>query len=117
MLDAHSNVSLALLNRVIEIKPWNYIEKAIHQIPVDREPMLFYPDEGAMKRYSDGLNLPFAFGVKRRDWETGAIEGLDLMGKVDMIAGRDVLIIRRVVLSIIPPKLSKKLARQTYIFI
>lgn len=93
VLDAHSNVSLALLNRVIEIKPWDYIEKAIHQIPVDRELMLFYPDEGAMKRYSNGLNLPFAFGVKRRNWETGAIEGLDLMGKVDMIAGRDVLII------------------------
>ena len=96
--DVHSNVSLALLDRVIEIKPWDYIEKTINEIydnylPDDDTLMLFYPDEGAMKRYSNGLNLPFAFGVKRRNWETGKIEGLDLMGEVDMIAGRNVLII------------------------
>ena len=96
--DVHSNVGLALLDRVREIKPWDYIENTIHQIydnylPDDDTLMLFYPDEGAMKRYSNGLNLPFAFGVKRRNWETGAIEGLDLMGEVDMIAGRNVLII------------------------
>ena len=98
VLDAHSNVALALLDRVKEVKPWDYIESAIHQIydnylPDDDTLMLFYPDEGAMKRYSSRLNLPFAFGVKRRNWETGAIEGLDLMGEVDMIAGRNVLII------------------------
>ena len=96
--DVHSNVGLALLDRVREIKPWDYIEKTIHKIydnylPDDDTLMLFYPDEGAMKRYSNALNLPFAFGVKRRNWETGVIEGLDLMGEVDMIAGRNVLII------------------------
>lgn len=96
--DVHSNVGLALLDRVIEIKPWDYIEKTIQEIydnylPDDDTLMLFYPDEGAMKRYSSALNLPFAFGVKRRNWETGVIEGLDLMGEVDMIAGRNVLII------------------------
>ena len=93
VLDAHSNVALALLNRVREIKPWNYIEKAISKIPVDRELALFYPDEGAMKRYSSGLNLPFAFGIKRRDWETGKIESLDLSGNVEAINGADILII------------------------
>ena len=98
VLDAHSSVALALLDRVREIKPWNYIENTIHQIydnylPDDDTLMLFYPDEGAMKRYSSALNLPFAFGVKRRNWETGVIEGLNLMGEVDMIAGRNVLII------------------------
>ena len=91
--DVHSNVGLALLDRVGEIKPWDYINRAIHKIPVDRELVLFYPDEGAMKRYSSALNLPFAFGVKRRNWETGVIEGLDLMGNVEAINGRDVLII------------------------
>ena len=91
--DVHSNVSLALLDRVREIKPWDYIEKAIHKIPVDRDLVAFYPDEGAMKRYSGGICLPFAFGMKRRNWETGAIEGLDLIGDTEAINGRDVIII------------------------
>ena len=93
VVDAHSNVSLGLLNRVREIKPWAYIEKAIAEIPVERELVAFYPDEGAMKRYSGGICLPFAFGIKRRDWETGKIEGLDLSGNVEAINGADVLII------------------------
>ena len=93
VLDVHSNVTLALLNNVKEIKPWNLIEKAIQNIPVDRELVAFYPDEGAMKRYSAGMNLPYAFGIKKRNWETGVIEGLDLAGAVDKVAGADVLII------------------------
>lgn len=91
--DVHSNVGLALLDRVKEIKPWDYIEKAIHKIPVDRDLIAFYPDEGAMKRYSGGICLPFAFGVKKRNWETGVIEGLNLMGDTEAINGRDILII------------------------
>ena len=95
--DVHSNVTLALLNNVVERKPYiniyNVINKIIENYNSDKEFMLFYPDEGAMKRYSDGLNLPFAFGVKKRNWETGAIEGLDLMGEIDSIAGRNILII------------------------
>ena len=93
VLDAHSNVALALLDRVKEVKPWDHIENAIQSIPVDRELIAFYPDEGAMKRYSAGINLPFAFGIKKRDWETGKIEGLDLAGQVDKINGADVIII------------------------
>lgn len=91
--DVHSNVGLALLDRVKEIKPWGYIEKAIHKIPADRDLMVFYPDEGAMKRYSGSIYLPFAFGIKKRNWETGIIEGLNLMGNIEAINGRDVLII------------------------
>lgn len=91
--DVHSNVGLALLDRVREIKPWDYIEKAIHKIPVDRDLVAFYPDEGAMKRYSGGICMPFAFGVKKRNWETGQIEGLELMGDVEAINGKDILII------------------------
>jgi ribose-phosphate pyrophosphokinase len=96
--DVHSNVGLALLDRVREIKPWDYIEKTIQEIydnylPDDDTLMLFYPDEGAMKRYSGEMGMPFAFGVKRRNWETGAIEGLDLMGSVEDIKGKNILVI------------------------
>jgi ribose-phosphate pyrophosphokinase len=54
---------------------------------------MFYPDSGAMKRYSGMVNLPYAFGIKRRNWETGVIEGLDVAGAVDQIAGKDILIV------------------------
>lgn len=95
--DAHSNVGLALLDKVYEIKPLMQIRAAkemiIGGLPEDEELMVFFPDEGAMKRYSSEINIPFAFGIKRRDWETGKILGLDLAGEVDSIAGRNILII------------------------
>ena len=105
--DVHSNVGLALLNRVREIRPWEYIHNALTKITFmetgdvmheAREEcyknlLLFYPDEGAMKRYSGEMGIPFVFGVKKRNWETGVIEGLDLMGSVEDIKGKNILII------------------------
>ena len=54
---------------------------------------MFYPDEGCMKMRSNLINLPYAFGIKKRNWETGKIEGLDVAGAVDQIAGKDILIV------------------------
>ena len=58
--------------------------------------MIFFPDEGACKRYSDmkiikELGLPISFGIKRRDWKTGKILGLDVIG--EDFEGKNVLII------------------------
>ena len=105
--DVHSNVSLALLDRVREIKPWEYIHKALTKITFmetgdvmheDRMEcydnlLLFYPDEGAMKRYSGEMGMPYLFGVKDRDWKTGQIKRLNLAGDVSMIEGKNILII------------------------
>lgn len=55
--------------------------------------MMFYPDAGAMKRYSSAVHLPYAFGIKNRDWETGEIKGLDLSGEIDQLPGKDILIV------------------------
>ena len=46
-----------------------------------------------MKRYSGLVSKPYAFGIKKRNWETGKIEGLDVAGSVDKIAGKDILIV------------------------
>ena len=46
-----------------------------------------------MKRYSGLVNEPYAFGIKKRNWETGTIEGLDVAGAVDLIKGKDILIV------------------------
>ena len=87
--DAHSNVSLALIDNVCDTGVKAYIRKAIELSGANA---MFYPDEGAMKRYSSESELPYAFGMKKRDWKTGKIEGLDIIN-ADNIVGKDVLIV------------------------
>ena len=87
--DAHSNVSLALIDNVIDTGVEAYIRKAAELAGADA---MFYPDEGAMKRYSDNSEKPYAFGMKKRDWATGKILGLDLVNG-DLVKNKDVLII------------------------
>jgi ribose-phosphate pyrophosphokinase len=95
VLDAHSNVSLALLDRVVLESPKPYIEKVIDIIEgtTGRKPLMFYPDEGAGKRYSGMITLPYCFGIKKRDWATGEIKGLSVTGETELIKGSDVLIV------------------------
>ena len=87
--DAHSNVSLALIDNVIDTGVEAYIRKAAELAGADA---MFYPDEGAMKRYSDNSEKPYAFGMKKRDWKTGQILGLDIIN-AENVVGKDVLIV------------------------
>lgn len=87
--DAHSNVSLALIDNVVDWGVAGYIERAIELCKAEA---LFFPDEGAMKRYSEQSPMPYAFGMKKRDWETGKILGLDIVN-TENIVGKDVLIV------------------------
>ena len=87
--DAHSSVSLALLNTVFEEPITGYIVNAIMKSNSD---VLFFPDEGAMKRYSGGFQMPYAFGMKKRDWETGQILGLDIIN-AEAVVGKNILIV------------------------
>ena len=109
VLDPHSSVSEALINNLWIDTPKKYIDEVLTKLapisyryinydsgPIPKEEYsltMFYPDEGAMKRYSGMVNLPYAFGIKKRNWETGKIEGLDVAGAVDKISGRDILIV------------------------
>lgn len=52
--------------------------------------ILFYPDEGARKRYD--YKMPSLCGYKNRDWKTGKILDLEVVGNKDLVKGRDVLI-------------------------
>ena len=106
VFDAHSNVSLALLDRVVQMSPKTAIETAIYDFTckiagdcghnaraaAQDNLVLFFPDEGAMKRYSSDFDAPYAFGIKKRDWATGNILGLDIMNK-EIVKGENVLII------------------------
>lgn len=95
VLDPHSNVSEALIDNIIVLKPQKYIEEAIRKIEAEEgeTPSMFYPDEGAGKRYSGMIPLPYAFGIKKRDWKTGKILGLDVAGDTENIKGKNVLIV------------------------
>lgn len=95
VIDPHSTVSEALINN-IEVKDADmYIRGIICELcDWSEEPLLaFYPDEGAMKRYSAKTQLPYAFGIKQRDWSTGQIKGLEVSGMVEKIPDSRILII------------------------
>lgn len=92
VLDAHSRVSLALFDRIVNRSPQPYIDEAIKRIG-SQDLVTFFPDEGAMKRYSTSHNYPTAFGMKTRNPETGEVENLEIKGDVNHINGSDALII------------------------
>lgn len=96
VLDPHSSVSTALLDRVVVANAGCHIQHVINDIyaNIDDSQGLraFFPDEGAMKRYSEHAPMPYAFGVKNRDWTTGKILGLNIMN-CENIEGKTVLII------------------------
>lgn len=50
---------------------------------------VFFPDFGAKQRYGEGHELPTSYGKKTRDFLTGEITGLELIGDV----GANVLIV------------------------
>lgn len=93
VLDPHSYVSEALIERIEIQTPRKYVERVINELEQKENIVLFFPDEGAMKRYSSLFNKPYAFGIKKRNWTTGQIQGLEVSGQNEFIKGSSVLII------------------------
>ena len=92
VLDAHSDVSTALLNNCENDNPRDYIKDAIRQISDDI--MLYFPDAGAAKRYSDLFpDIAYCYGEKKRDWKTGKILGLEIRNNGIDLTGKTVLMI------------------------
>lgn len=100
IFDVHSNVTPALLNRVRQdTRVASTIYKAIKKYNPD---VLFFPDEGSCKRYSEMLkefyshleiNMPaIAYANKDRDWNTGKIKGL-IVQNGEVVKDKNVLII------------------------
>ena len=107
VLDPHSYVSEALIDRIQIETPKKYVQrvleelrreevekmKEIKEIKEMENILFFYPDEGAMKRYSAMFNQPYVFGIKKRDWSTGKIQGVSVAGQTERIPGSRILII------------------------
>ena len=86
VLDPHSNVSSALIDRVKVLDVSNYISRTIDYIREDDDRncdfVIYFPDDGAYKRYKDihcldGMTK--IYGQKVRDWKTGEILGLEIV--------------------------------------
>ena len=93
VLDAHSNVSLSLIDRVHEMKLDFILNNVLVNITdnydYDVYPYiaLYFPDESAYKRYKkyfeNGIKRDIFYGKKVRDWKTGQILGLEIYNEND----------------------------------
>lgn len=93
VLDPHSNVAMALIDRAETMDVKHYIDYAIQwMVSQGLNPLLCYPDEGAAKRYSELLPMEYVFCIKHRDWRTGKIERLELT-EPEKVNGRNILIV------------------------
>ena len=93
VLDPHSYVSEALIDNIEIQSPKKYVERVLREISQEKDVLLFYPDEGAMKRYSAMFDCPYVFGIKKRDWTTGQIQGLEVSGQTELIKESTILIV------------------------
>lgn len=85
VLEAHSDVTLALLDRVVAttMVSIKLVDKVKNKIGFDEsKDFVFYPDAGAQKRYQGDIKGKALFGIKHRDFESGQIESLEIAGKV-----------------------------------
>lgn len=90
--DAHSNVTPALINRVENRPNTMFVRHVLEDVIQDDDLVMYYPDEGAMKRYSENFQRPYSFGMKRRNWETGQILGVDIINR-EIVKDKNILIV------------------------
>ncbi|PXV95557.1 ribose-phosphate pyrophosphokinase [Lachnotalea glycerini] len=95
VLDVHSSVSEYAVNRIKVLSPKSYIHETIKKIKQSgiQADSIFYVDEGGQKRYSDMVQLPSVYGHKKRDWETGTILGVEIIGDKADVRDKNLLII------------------------
>lgn len=99
ILDPHSPVCEALIDRVVVESPKKYIYEAIGEIERDEELILCFPDAGACKRYADMFpRYKYVYGNKVRKWETGEIVGTEIVNPFNVdLTNKTILMIDDIV--------------------
>lgn len=96
VIEPHSDVTCALLNNV-EAKYVNFdlLPLVMYEIGFDEfNDYIMFPDLGASRRYKDMSTSNIIIGHKVRDFQTGKILGLDLIGDLSTAKdGRKVIIV------------------------
>ena len=94
VIDPHSDVSTALIDRV-SVKEYAtgvlLTDALIHTYANNRNRVVCYPDAGSAKRFSVTA-IPTVTCEKVRDFNTGKIESVKLLGDVDL-TDKDVFIV------------------------
>ncbi|NIK80403.1 ribose-phosphate pyrophosphokinase [Paenibacillus castaneae] len=85
IIEPHSDVSLALIDRSIAKYPTvQLLDRVAAEVGFRLEQdYLFFPDAGAQKRYSKVNGYKHLVGFKVRDFQSGQIKSLDVVGHVD----------------------------------
>lgn len=82
ILEPHSDVCTALMKATKENITEDMFLSLLERGFVDvRTDIVFFPDAGAQKRYSD-IRFRHLVGFKHRDWETGEIKSLEVCGEI-----------------------------------
>lgn len=84
--DPHSNVLPALINHC-EVK------YPVKKMKFDNYNLILYPDNGAAKKYSEILDMPYRFGNKKRNLDTGEIVCYEVIADKADIEGKRILIV------------------------
>lgn len=98
--DAHSNVSLALIDRVSKSDEviFRNVSNACENINTN-DLVFYFPDKGAYDRYLEAFNnyygyvIPKVYGKKLRNWKTHRIEGLDVVTDGVDLTGKTVVMV------------------------
>lgn len=84
VVDPHSSVSEALINNICICS----VEPLINSIfkRIGKDIIIYFPDASAKKKYEDLFKgCKTVYGIKHRDWETGKIQGLEvIMNGIDL---------------------------------
>lgn len=94
--DVHSPVALSLIKNIKEEKGFlGHVRSLVNSLFVNEDNFgIYYPDKGAKDRYEDcfpRLSKHILYGEKIRDWKTGNIVGLEVIGEIEK--GQPILII------------------------
>lgn len=91
--EAHSDITAALLENVVILDTTSSLLCEVKEI-VEFDPevdYIFYPDAGAQKRYGKQIEKNELVGFKKRDFKTGKISSLKVIGEME--PGRKVIIV------------------------
>lgn len=94
ILEPHSDVTLALINRSKAIYPTkDYLRRVTEEVSFnDKTDFLFFPDAGAQKRYSDLRGYNYLVGFKKRDFMTGNIVSFEVLNNGNVDGGKVIII-------------------------
>jgi ribose-phosphate pyrophosphokinase len=84
VIEPHSDITIALLDRCSVFYPTiDLLGKVMIEVKFDTsKDFIFFPDAGASKRYSKEVGWRHLVGYKKRDFDTGEIIQLEVMGDI-----------------------------------